>query len=347
MRRFTLGVVLSVALSICGRFSHAEDAADAKTIDGFRALCGTKAEAANSANAMAVSAKDGWYFLAGELRHISVGKFWGDEAAKVSRASKPEWADPTESIVDFKTQLEKAGIELLLVPVPPKAVIYPEMLADGLQASPRLDSQHAEFYKLLTEKGVKVLELSAEFGKERSAKATQLLYCKTDTHWSPFACELTARMIKQRLVGRDWLAGAKPGDFKSQEMSREINGDLANGGPKETLAAHVVSRADGKSAIERTSPVLLLGDSHCLVFQAGEDMHGTGGGLADHLAAELGISIDLLGVRGSGATSSRISLMQRVRSEENYLAGKKLVIWCFTAREFTESQGWRKVPIVK
>jgi alginate O-acetyltransferase complex protein AlgJ len=51
-------------------------------------------------------------------------------------------------------------------------------------------------------------------------------------------------------------------------------------------------------------------------------------------------------VRGSGATPARTTLMRRVRSNPNYLKGKKLVIWCFSAREFTESSGWQKVPVV-
>jgi alginate O-acetyltransferase complex protein AlgJ len=92
---------------------------------------------------------------------------------------------------------------------------------------------------------------------------------------------------------------------------------------------------------------LLLGDSHCLVFHAGGDMLATGAGLADQLAFELGMPVDLIGVRGSGATPARMNLMRKIKSDEKYLAGKKLIVWCFAAREFTESQGWRKVPVVK
>ncbi len=48
-------------------------------------------------------------------------------------------------------------------------------------------------------------------------------------------------------------------------------------------------------APDRNSPVILLGDSHNLVFQAGGDMHATGAGLADQLAYELGFAVDLVG----------------------------------------------------
>ena len=56
---------------------------------------------------------------------------------------------------------------------------------------------------------------------------------------------------------------------------------------------------------------------------------------------------DVLGVRGSCSTPARINLMRRANADPKYLAGKKVIIWCFTAREFTEGQGWRLVPVVK
>jgi hypothetical protein len=74
-------------------------------------------------------------------------------------------------------------------------------------------------------------------------------------------------------------------------------------------------------------------------------MYARGAGLPDQLAMELGIPVDLVAVRGSGATPSRINLFRRWQANSDYYAGKKLVIWCLSAREFTESTGWRKVPI--
>ena len=66
--------------------------------------------------------------------------------------------------------------------------------------------------------------------------------------------------------------------------------------------------------------------------------------MPDHIAAGLGIPVDLVGVRGSGATATRISLLRR----KDNLEGKKLVIWCFSIREYTESfSGWRKVPVIR
>ncbi len=74
-------------------------------------------------------------------------------------------------------------------------------------------------------------------------------------------------------------------------------------------------------------------------------MHAEGAGLADQLALELGFAVDLVGVRGSGATAARINLLRRAQATPEYWANKKMVIWVFSAREFTESDGWRKVPV--
>jgi alginate O-acetyltransferase complex protein AlgJ len=87
-----------------------------------------------------------------------------------------------------------------------------------------------------------------------------------------------------------------------------------------------------------------MGDSHCLVFQAGDDMLASSAGLPSQLAMELQLPIDWIGVRGSGARPARIQLFRRAR-KPGYLAGKKVVIWCFSAREFTEASGWGKIPV--
>jgi len=223
------------------------------------------------------------------------------------------------------------------VPVPCKALIYPEQL--GGSADGRLDTVHQEFFKMLTAKGVKVLDLAEPFLKAKAQPGTPNLYCQTDTHWSPYACELTAGLIRERLG----LPG-KPGAFKVRAEQRTITGDLAGGTGTEELPARVVESADGSPIEDKAGTIVLLGDSHTLVFHSGGELHGTGAGLADQLAAELGVAVDVVGVRGSGATPARVNLLRRAKADPAYLAGKKTIIWCFSAREFTESQGWNKVP---
>jgi alginate O-acetyltransferase complex protein AlgJ len=337
-----LGLLLLPAFALCA------------PADAYLADLQAKSAAMEKAEAFVAAGKDGWLFFGPELRAVSVGRFWGADAAKVSRAKTD--ADPLPAILDLKAQLDKAGVELLMVPVPAKATIYPEAISDTVApatdaAPPRLDVYHQEFFALLRDNGIPVLDLTDEFLAHR-ADAEGALYCRQDSHWSGRAVQFAAQRIAARLAGRPWLADVPKRTYDLKPRTIGMTGDLwtllgDTKLPKERMAlTEVWERAPaGPAAVQtwRESPVLLLGDSHNLVFQAGADMHATNAGLPDHLAAQLGFPVDLVAVRGSGATPARINLMRR----RDNLAGKKLLIWCFSVREFTESQGWRKVPLVK
>lgn len=300
-----------------------------------------------------VAGSDGWLFLPAELRHIGVGKFWGDGAAAVSRATKPDAADPLPAILDFKKQLNSLGIELILLPVPSKAFVYPEAL--GVAGKERLDTFHQEFYALLRKEGVTVVDLLPDLLARKNGE-TGPMFCKQDTHWSGMATVLAAEKIAALLADKPWLKDAPKIQTATRTDEIEITGDLWGMLPgdkpaKEKIKLRFVGTADsgGSTPVteDKKSPVVLMGDSHTLVFHAGGDMLASGAGLADQLAHDLGIAIDVIGVRGSGATPARVNLMRRAKSDPSYLGGKKALIWCFTVREFTESTGWSKVPVVK
>jgi hypothetical protein len=349
----------ALAYVLAGVLAAAPEAPSKQKAAAFRSACAARGRAAEKADAIAVIGKDGWMFLGKELRHLGVGKFWGPEARKVSRATKPGNADPLPAILDFKKQLDRAGVELLVVPVPPKAVVYPDKLFDSVQAGkggpPRLDAEHHAFYGLLRRKGVKVLDLTADLTALRGGKAGEP-YCKRDSHWSGTACALAARRIAADIQGRAWLKTFARRKLASATKHAAIKGDLVRDlkddkDRSESLPLRFVSvrKSEELSPVEpeRRSPVVLLGDSHNLVFHSGGDMLARGAGLPDQLAWELGLAVDLVAVRGSGATPARVNLLRLARASKDYLRGKKLVIWCFSAREFTESSGWQKVPIVK
>jgi alginate O-acetyltransferase complex protein AlgJ len=309
--------------------------------------------AAKSTQTPVVQGAGGWLYLPAELNHIAAGKFWGPEAGKVSKATKPENADPLPAILDFKSQLDKAGVELILVPVPSKAFVYPEPLSGkepAAVAPERMDEFHQQFFAELRKNGITVVDLLPDLLAQRGKDQ---MYCKTDTHWSGMATVLAAEKIAALLKDKAWIKDAPQLKTTADVREVEIKGDLARMQDEskpvgETLKLSFIKDASGAAvASDPKSPLILLGDSHTLVFNSGGDMLASGAGLADQLAHDLGIAVDLIGVRGSGATPARINLMRKVRGDEAYLKGKKAVVWCFTVREFTESSGWSKVPIVK
>ncbi len=319
------------------------------TDEKFRAGLASKVQTLEKSNAGAAAGVDGWFFVTAELRMLSVGKFWGADAAKVSHAPKPEQADPLPAILDFNQQLKDRGIALILVPVPPKAEIYPEKVAADLAApAGDPDPALAAFYDELRKGGVDVIDLAPTFRANKAGEHGPV-FCKTDTHWSGAGCVLAAQTIAREVLARLGTAAA-PGSMHPSEWKEiSIDGDLGSmldASAKKPAAEKIfVRQLKDTVTPDASSPVLLLGDSHALVFQ---DFLAERAGLLDQLAAELNATPDRIAIRGSGATQVRIDLYRRSLKEPGYLAKKKVVVWCFTAREFTEAaQGWQKVPISK
>lgn len=341
-----LSVILTVGLFLYNTPTGAVE-------DLFIQSLSEKVRQAETQKTSVVPGKDGWLFFVPELRCISVGDFWGDAAKKVSRASNPAYADPLPAILDFKKQLDTVGIELLFVPIPAKATIYPEMISEHTTTK-RTDKQFQKFYDILRKQGVNVLDLTDLFLENRNTNSNPL-YCKQDTHWSGEACVLVAKAIATHIGTPSWLDEIPKRKASLELRNVEITGDLwkelgKTDLPKEQLQLTFV-KTDGEAVTStqpfdkswRESPVVLLGDSHNLVFHAGSGMHAQGAGLPNHLAYQFGFSVDVVAVRGSGATPSRLNLFRR----RDNMKGKRIVVWCLSVREFTEGQGWRKVPVIK
>ena len=318
----------------------------------FRNELAEKSRVIEKENVGAVAGADGWLFLSADIRFLSLGRFWGAEAAKVSRARKPGAADPIAAIVDFHQQLKQLGIELLLLPVPSKVAIYPEkILPDvdlrGQTAAPFL----ARFYEELHAAGIDVLDLTPLMIKNEGGNGFPV-FCKTDSHWSGAGCVLAARAIRDKLPAR--FTAQPRNTYVAEWKEIAIKGDLVDLlGPKgkkpelEKISVRTISEKGTGAAVspDPNSPLLIMGDSHTLVFH---DFHAEKAGLIDQLAQELGFAPDLIGTRGSGATAVRISLYRHSRKDPEYLSKKKVIVWCFAAREFTESdQGWEKEPVGK
>jgi hypothetical protein len=347
MRFFCL-LVLLIAL---GGVVAAQTPSEAQ--QKFAAELATTFQTLEKKNAAAGAGADGWLFFSGELRLLSLGRFWGPEAVKVSRAHKPELADPIPAMVDFQQQLKARGIELVVVPVPPKAAIYPEKIVPGFDVR-SVDPAAVlhRFYDELRSAGIDVLDLSPVFIENRE-NARGPVFCKTDSHWSGIGCVLAAKAIADKVRAK-LPPPATPKEYAAEWKEVQVSGDLDGlvthethkPGPEKIAVQSVTEKGKG-TAVEpdANSPLLLLGDSHTLVYH---DFLAERAGLLDQLASQLGFPPDLIGTRGSGATPVRINLYRRSVKDAGYLAKKKLVVWCFAAREFTEAtEGWAKAPVAK
>jgi len=86
--------------------------------------------------------------------------------------------------------------------------------------------------------------------------------------------------------------------------------------------------------------VLLLGDSFTNIFTVEKMGWGSAAGLAPQLALRLGRDLDVIAMNGGGASQVRQELAQRPAP----LAGKKVLIWAFSARDLAVAE-WLTVPM--
>lgn len=312
--------------------------------EAFRKCC-AEAEKTIPDDSITYQGENGWLYTGAELRHLAKGQFWGNAAAKVSACKRAGRQDPTQAIVDFNKQLHALGIKLIVVPVPPKATVYPEGLG---KFNPTVTADILQqFYQILVDAGVDVLNLNSTFTALKKDKI--LLYCQQDSHWSGYGCQKVAGELNSTISTMPWYLKMEKTAFKAESRKISITGDLWKSLKNSSLTKENMTLRfiDGKT-VDASSPVLLLGDSHTLIFHAGDDMLAKNAGLVDQLAYELKLPVDLMAVRGSGATAVRISLYRKAKRKPEWLKNKKIIIWCFTARDFTEaSSGWRKIPVIK
>lgn len=298
----------------------------------------------------APGADPSWFFLVNELKHLKLG----DIASTDLSSTNVEGTDPLPAIVKYNEELKALGVELLVVPVPPKAAIYPEKLCAGADAAsaPSL----AGFQKKLADAGVQVLDLEAEFKKVRAATPDLQLYCATDSHWSPHGARIAAEIVAARYKSRPELVEHQLRDLvKLKESALEFHGDLLTEAekaslPKEKLPvvrAGIAANSDGTdvSSVESAdySPVLVMGDSHCQVFRRGGVMHATCAGFIDHLVSGLSVPVHEVSTQASGGEGPRLEIARATIKNPEFWSKKKIAIWLFTARELTQGR-WKVLP---
>lgn len=329
-----LATVVSLSLMTISTLSCQ---ADSDQSEAFAAAAANVAEAADTFSVPG-DAK-GWYFLKSELRQAGLGKFWEQPWADV--VANPGKESPLPYMVEFQKALAEKGVELMIVPIPMKASIYPEKFDE--EFGPGAPYGLKPLYDQMREQGLDVFDVEPVFA---ALRATGKLYCEQDAHYSPGACEILAASLAKKIKAKDWAGELKPAKIeRSAPTEIKITGDLvvgtdyASSTPAETLKVAFAGQDGQPADPDPGSPILLLGDSHTLVFQEGASsgMHCTRAGLLDQMQFELQSRIDLLGQKGSGSVQARKALYGKARSTPGFWENKKLVIWVFSSREFTQS----------
>jgi hypothetical protein len=285
--------------------------------------------------------KDGWYFYKPGLEYM------------LSRPAKAKATnEPFAAIVDFRNQLKRRGIQLLVVPVPNKESIYPDYVtsrASGLNAV--VASRTKKLLHQLDEANVEVINLFEVFGKgrENPAAITNALYLAQDTHWSPIGVDRAAKAVAARLTELGWV-GSGSTEYNERPAAVRRLGDvlrmlkvpaIEQQTQPETVPSMQVFREDGNQLYkdEAGAEVLVLGDSFLRIYQQDQP---TSAGFIAHLAKELKQPMLSLVNDGGGATLVR----EELRAQPAFLEKKKVVVWVFVERDIGLAlKGWPLVSL--
>jgi hypothetical protein len=305
-----------------------------------------------------VFGREGWLFTWGEVRYLRSGSYVGENALKANRHAPPEYADPVPAIVDFHRQLQERGIELYFIPVPVRPVIYPESVLGSepfaqRETVPNLHPHLQELLSALQENGVRVFDVTPTFLDQREHPNHGPVFCQSDTHWTPYGIAMAAKILANEIQEKPWFEGVPKQKYNQRWITKKHTGLLyrnyekASGTAREPepvwIRKIMLETEEGLKNIELhhpKSPVILIGDSNSAFWSTFSS------GLPHSLAFELGFPVDVLSAAGGGANTSRLNLARKIRAEPEYLEGKRAVIWCISARAFTNTgEGWIPIPL--
>ncbi len=274
------------------------------------------------------------------------------------------WIPPVPVIKTFAAQLRERGIELMIVPVPVKSMIYPEDIARGDWDQPVRHRDQEALYTELRDAGIELVDLSDLFW---SMKKTGEVFLKQDTHWTQPAMQAAAAAVAEKIQSKPWFEQVKKGlEIQQSQAERQHLGDLVEmldlvdpadlfQAESQTLSIVQNTSKEGLPGQDRQSPVVLLGDSFVNIYNdpgigfgktegqpgGGQPEDGQqreapiGAGFAQHLALALQTPLDAYTANGGGATQVRKDFADQ---PDNVVRAKKIVVWVLASRDLLLSE---------
>jgi hypothetical protein len=294
----------------------------------------------------ALLGRQGWWFYRPDARYLT-------ERCPERSADRTGYQAAVSAIVSFRDQLALRGINLLVIPVPGKPAIYPEMLTRRAAAcDPRVHEHTGRLIAELAAAGVETVDLFNVFAARRSGSGPAKddgLFLARDSHWTNSGARLAASAAARRIRELGWVRSGsvqynlQPTDVRRQgDVLRMLKCPLIEAlfGLETARCEQVVRHDDGRPY--RDDPgasILVLGDSFLRIYEQDEPRSA---GFIAHLARELGQPLSSIVDDGGASTLVRQELARRV----GLLAGKKLVIWEFVERDVRFGiEGWQTVRL--
>jgi hypothetical protein len=313
-------------------------------------------------NEQVVVGRRGWLYYRPGLDHVTGPGFLEPRSLARREASGAGWgrgmtADPIPALADFATQLADRGISLLVVPIPEKAAIHPEGLARDLTVdSPVKNPSFNTFMDRLAELDILAYSPEGRLAEARrqAAGLQWPLFLKTDTHWTPQGMDTVATGLAEFVTRNVRLPESRSAAFTRAETWVEGHGDLVSllrlpamrplFLPERVPTQRVMLSSGEPWTADIDADVLVLGDSFTNIYSQGELGWGEAAGFAEQLSFHLRRPIDKLAVNAGGPSVVRERLASAIVAGQDRLAGKRLVIYAFSARELS-SGDWRLIDL--
>ncbi|HYJ05364.1 MAG TPA: hypothetical protein VEX43_09535 [Chthoniobacterales bacterium] len=285
--------------------------------------------------------QNGWLFYRPDVDYVTGPPFLDPATIRRRTLAGTMQPDPVKAIVAFRDQLAARGIELIAVPIPMKPGVEAEKLSARAEDTTVLqNASFADFTARMQEAGIRLFDPAPALTERRTAAAKSPHYFQTDTHWRPETMEFVANKLAAFIQ-----AAGITSQTAFQVSAKEVSGvgDIArmlklpetqSVYRPETVTIHEVLAGNAPWRPSKTADILLLGDSFSNIFSLGALGWGESAGFAEHLSRALGDRpLDTILRNSDAAFATREMLSRELSRGRDRLAGKKLVIWQFAARE--------------
>ncbi|MBV9998042.1 MAG: hypothetical protein JO015_02910 [Verrucomicrobia bacterium] len=307
-------------------------------------------------NEQAYVGRNRWLFYRPDVEYVTGPPFLDPAQLKERARQAGIQPDPVKGIVDFRNQLARRAIDLVVMPVPVEPCVDGEMLALNLRqenAGALQNGSFEDFKARLGAEGVRVFDPGPLLRARKHALGGAPLFLETDTHWRPETMEFVAGQLAAFLNASP--ATATPTNaFRIAEKEVAGLGDLftmlrlpaqQNVYLPQKVAIRQILAGNAMWHPSKQAGVLLLGDSFCNIFSFGSMGWGESAGFAEHLSRALGGQpLDCILRNSDASYATREILSSELARGRDPLAGKKVVVWAFAARELAFGN-WKLLPL--
>lgn len=315
---------------------------------------------AGSGNEQAYVGRRGWLFYRPGVDYCTGPGFLDPHQLARRRDHHASWRsapqpDPRVAIVQFHEQLASRNIRLIVMPVPDKATIHPERLSARYGGARRgvHNPSYDQWVSDLESQGVLVCDVTDALIQYREQSGRDA-FLATDTHWRPEAMRVAASQLAQYIT--DTCEPLSPANSRWLQTSQKVHnlGDIAmmlglrtnqNIFVEETVTIdRVTDEAGADWQPDPNAEVLLLGDSFANIYSLPLMHWGQSAGLAEQLSVTLDRPVDTILRNDDGAYATREILSRELVEGHDRLAGKRVVVWQFAARELAVGD-WRMLDM--